>query len=66
MELVEPLLEGVERVDAALVLRGGRPPLEFELAAIHHGAEDGEAARPDVLAAVLQTPAQQKKTDMSN
>ena len=38
--LVKPLLEGVKGVDSALVLGGGRPALELQLARVHHRPED--------------------------
>ena len=55
--LVQPLLEGVEGVDPALVLGRGRPPLELELAGVHHGAQQRQRPRPHVLAPVLTASA---------
>jgi hypothetical protein len=54
--LVEPLLKGVEGVDPALELGGGGATLQLQLPGVHHGAQDGEAACSNVLAAVLQPP----------
>ena len=45
-------------MDPALVLGGGRPALELELPRVHHGAEDGETTRPDILTPVLQSSMQ--------
>ncbi len=54
--LVEPLLKGVEGVDPALELGGGGAAFQLQLPGVHHGAQDGEAAGSNVLAAVLQPP----------
>jgi hypothetical protein len=46
----------VEGVDPALELGGGGATLQLQLPGVHHGAQDGEAAGSNVLAAVLQSP----------
>ncbi len=53
--LVQPLLVGVQPVDAALHLGARRPPLKLEFTAVHHGAKHGQRAGADILTAVMET-----------